>query len=106
MKVIVRQRDGKGGYRFVSGRGQKPVDGHRELVFTDKQEEAKVWNTLYAATDYICKSDTEPVGIEIVQLEPEPKAKTGSNGKGKAKPTPVKAKKSGEVAWKGEKKAS
>lgn len=66
MKVIVRCRKEGGGYEYVQARKPKAED--RELVFTATESEAKVWNTLYAATDFVCKSGTKLDGVEIVQL--------------------------------------
>ncbi len=68
MKVIVKHRQKGGKYEFVKGR-ERDEKGKRNLVFTDKQDEAKLWNTLYAATDFISKSDTKLEGFEIVQID-------------------------------------
>jgi len=66
MKVIVRFRKKGGGYDYVKVR--KPQGEGRELVFTGKEDEAKVWNTLYAATDFICKSGTRLEGFLQILL--------------------------------------
>ena len=77
MKVIVRFRKKGGGYDYVKARKTR-AEG-RELVFTGKEDEAKVWNTLYAATDFICKSGTRLEGVEIIQLEEKPKPKKNTS---------------------------
>ncbi len=67
MKVIVKRRRSANKIDYVQGR--KPQTEGRELVFTDDAKEARHWNTLYAATDFICKSNTKLAGIEIIQVD-------------------------------------
>lgn len=68
MKVIVKHRLKGGKYEFVKGR-ERDAKGKVTLIYTDMQGDAKLWNTLYAATDFICKSDTELEGFEITQID-------------------------------------
>ena len=65
MRIIIKQKDGDGGYKYVCGRGTK-LEGHKKLLFTNDPEKARIWVTLYAATDFVCKSDTELTGLEII----------------------------------------
>ena len=75
MRIIIKQKDGDGGYKYVCGRGTK-LEGHKKLLFTNDPEKARVWITLYAATDFVCKSDTELSGLEIIcSDETKPKSK-------------------------------
>jgi len=68
MKVIVKHRLKSGKYEFVKGRERDEKD-NLNLIFTNKQDGAKLWNTLYAATDFISKSDTKLEGFEIIQVD-------------------------------------
>lgn len=81
MKIIVRRRLKGDKYEYVKGR-ERDEKGNRNLLFTNKEAEAKLWNTFYAATDFICKSDTKLEGFEIVQLD---------NGKTESKTTDLKS---------------
>ena len=67
MRILVRMRGSGDEVVYVKGRKSK-AEG-RELVLTSEQEDARIWNTFYAATDFISKSNTKLEGVEIVQLE-------------------------------------
>ena len=66
MRILLRFSKAKDKVVYVQGRRPK-TEGHN-LIFTSEEEEARIWNTLYAATDFVCKSATKLEGVEIIQL--------------------------------------